>query len=422
MVTILYILWTLSAIFLTLNVFRPLAKRRCSSFSKLLISFSLGWLIGDLLPQWIFLNLGIALLFSFSEIFSFSLGWAGLVIHLFCWIILSIRLWIILNLPERIDKKMEEQLGSIWYDSSGIFSAPGNFLEIGWHNWLNPNSVLEDPRIEIIRDQVFFEQDDLQLKLDIYRPRNSKKKHPVLLQIHGGAWITGSKRQAALLMTHMAVQGWVCFSVEYRYSPDIKFPQHLIDIKHALKWIRSHAEELGIDSDFVVSTGGSAGGHLAALMALTPNLPEFQPRFKQADTRIQGCVAVYGVFDFYKPFSKKTPYPSKAKLLKMVCGGTPEKEPECYQQITPANWISKNPPPFLLIQGETDALIPIEETQAFWNKLRSKKSCNSAFLTLPLIEHAFDIFPTLTAQCLVPVIEQYLLMLHENYYKTQRIK
>ena len=422
MVTILFIFWTLSSVFLTLNVFHPLAKRRSSSFFTLLISFALGWLVGDLLPQWILLNSGIALLFSFSDIFSHSIGWAGLVIHFFCWIFLSIRLWIILNLPARLDQRMEEQFGSIWKNGSTFFSPPSNLIEVNWHNWLNPNRALEDPRIEIIRDQVFFEEDDLQLKLDIYRPRSSKKKHPVLLQIHGGAWISGSKRQAAFLMTHMAAQGWVCFSVGYRFSPDIKFPQHLIDIKRALKWIRNHAKEFGVDSDFIVSTGGSAGGHLAALMALTPNQPEFQPGFEQDDTRIQGCIPVYGVFDFSTPFSKKTPYPAKAKVLKMVCGGTPETELECYQQITPANWVSKNTPPFLLLQGETDALIPVQETQAFWHALQSKNRRHSALLTLPLIEHAFDIFPTLTAQCIVPVIEQYLLMLHENYNKQQGIK
>ena len=422
MVTILFIFWTLSSVFLTLNVFHPLAKRRSSSFFTLLISFALGWLVGDLLPQWILLNSGIALLFSFSDIFSLTLGWAGLVIHLCCWIILIIRLWIILNLPARIDQQLEEQLGSNWQNSSTFFSPPGNFLEVNWYSWLNPNSILEDPRIEIIRNHVFFEEDDLRLRLDIYRPRSSKKKRPVLLQIHGGAWISGSKQQAAFLMTHMAAQGWVCFSVGYRFSPDIKFPQHLIDIKRALKWIRNHADEFGIDTDFIISTGGSAGGHLAALMALTPNESEFQPGFEQEDTRIQGCVPVYGVFDFSTPFSKKTPYPSKAKVLKMVCGGTPETEPECYQQITPANWVSKKTPPFLLLQGETDALISVQETHAFWHALQSKNRCHSALLTLPLIEHAFDIFPTLTAQCIVPVIEQYLLMLHENYNKQQGIK
>jgi len=419
MVTILFVFWTLSSVFLTLNVFHPLAKRRSSSFFTLLISFALGWLVGDLLPQWILLNSGIALLFSFSDIFSQTLGRAGLVIHLCCWIILIIRLWIILNLPARIDQQLEEQLGSNWQNSSTFFSPPDNFLEVNWHSWLNPNSILEDPRIEIIRNHVFFEEDNLRLRLDIYRPRSSKKKRPVLLQIHGGAWISGSKRQAAFLMTHMAAQGWVCFSVGYRFSPDIKFPQHLIDIKRALKWIRNHADEFGIDTDFIISTGGSAGGHLAALMALTPNESEFQPGFEQEDTRIQGCVPVYGVSDFSAPFSKKTPYPAKAKVLKMVCGGTPETEPECYQQINPANWVSKNTPPFLLLQGETDALIPVQETQAFWHALQAEKVNLSALLTLPLVEHSFDIFPSLTAQCIVPTIGRYLFLLHENYNNQQ---
>ena len=103
----------------------------------------------------------------------------------------------------------------------------------------------------------------------------------------------------------------------------------------------------------------------------------------------------------------------------MVCGGTPETEPECFQQINPTNWVSENTPPFLLIQGETDALIPVKETQAFWNALQTKNRNHSTLLTLPLVEHSFDIFPSLTAQCIVPTIERYLFLLYENYNKQQ---
>jgi acetyl esterase/lipase len=211
------------------------------------------------------------------------------------------------------------------------------------------------------------------------------------------------------------VQGWACFSVVHRFSPDIVFPEHLIDIKHALQWIRNNAEEYGVDPDFIVVTGGSAGGHLASLMALTQNKPEFQPGFEKTDTSIQGCVSLYGVFDFSEPFNDNTPYPAKAKLLEIVCGGTPDSKPECYNQITPAYWISEETPPFLLVQGETDALIPVNETQTFFHALQSQNSQNSAMLSLPLVEHAFDIFPTLTAQCIVPTIERYLVMLHDNH-------
>jgi acetyl esterase/lipase len=339
----------------------------------------------------------------------------GLVVHLTGWCALILRLWIIFNLPERLDQKMEQQLGNNWKNTSANFDPPGSILDINWHSWFNPNIVFEDPRIEIIREQVFHQENDLQLKLDFYRPKGSKKLLPAILQIHGGAWISGSKRQAALLMTHMAVQGWACFSVVHRFSPDIVFPEHLIDIKHALQWIRNNAEEYGVDPDFIVVTGGSAGGHLASLMALTQNKPEFQPGFEKTDTSIQGCVSLYGVFDFSEPFNDNTPYPAKAKLLEIVCGGTPDSKPECYNQITPAYWISEETPSFLLVQGETDALIPVNETQTFFHALQSQNSQNSAMLSLPLVEHAFDIFPTLTAQCIVPTIERYLVMLHDNH-------
>ena len=415
MVTFLFLFWTLASVFLTLNVFLPLAKRSNSSFHAILTSFALGWLVGDLLPNWILLNLGILLLFSLSDIFSLPLGWGGLFVHFSGWLILMLRLWIILNLPERLDLKMEEQLGNQWKKISPNFIPPRNIFTIDWQSWFNPNKAVEDPRIEIIRDQVFHEEAGLQLKLDIYRPRNTKKKHPGLLQIHGGAWITGSKRQASFLMTRMAAHGWVCYSVSYRFSPDIVFPEHLIDVKRALRWIRNNAEEHGLDPDFILATGGSSGGHLASLMAVTQNCTEFQPGFEKADTSIQGCVPVYGVFNFSDPFNEKTPYPAKAGVLEMLCRGTPETQPECYQQVTPANWISKQTPPFLLIQVETDALISETETQEFWEALQTEKVSLSAFLRLSLVEHAFDIFPTLTAQCIVPTIAQYMIMLHENH-------
>ena len=415
MVTFLFIFWTLASVFLTLNVFRPLAKRSNSSFRAILVSFVLSWLVGDLLPHWILLNAGILLLFSYSEIYSQPLGWGGLLVHFSGWTILMLRLWIMLNLPERLEQQMEAYLGVQWQKIYPSPLAPRSIFEVDWHSWFNPNKVIDDPRIEIIRDQVFHQQAGFQLKLDIYRPHNTKKKHPGILQIHGGAWITGSKRQASFLMSRMAARGWVCFSVSYRFSPDIVFPEHLIDVKHALRWIRNNAEEHGLDSNFIIATGGSSGGHLAAMTALTQNQAEFQPGFEKTDTSIQGCVPFYGVFNFSEPFDERTPFPAKAGVLQMLCGGTPETQPDRYQQITPANWISGKTPPFLLIQGETDALISATETQAFWEELLAHKVADSAFLRLPLVEHAFDIFPTLTAQCIVPTIERYLIMLHQNH-------
>src|SRR5437667_270151 len=122
---------------------------------------------------------------------------------------------------------------------------------------------------------------------------------PTLLQIHGGAWILGSKNEQGIpLMRHLASRGWVCVSANYRLSPRATFPDHLIDCKRAVGWIRQHGADYGANTDFLVVTGGSAGGHLAALVALTANEPEYQPGFESADTSVSGCVAFHGVERF----------------------------------------------------------------------------------------------------------------------------
>ncbi len=128
---------------------------------------------------------------------------------------------------------------------------------------------------------------------------------------------------------------------------------------------------------------------------------------------------MYGVYEFCEPFNDSTLYPAKAKLLKIVCGGTPNTKPESYQKITPENWISSENPPFLIVQGDTDALISLNEAKKFFLGLKEQNTQNCAFLDLPLVEHAFDIFPTMTAHCILPTIERYMVMLHENYIKSK---
>src|SRR5690606_28814162 len=135
--------------------------------------------------------------------------------------------------------------------------------------------------------------------LDLYRPQRRDHPLPVLLQIHGGGWMTGDKRhQAGPLMNLLAANGWACVAANYRLSPAATFPDHIIDVKRAIAWIRVHGPEYGLAPGFIAVTGGSAGGHLAALAALTANDPEFQPGFEEIDTSVAACVPLYGVYDF----------------------------------------------------------------------------------------------------------------------------
>ena len=122
----------------------------------------------------------------------------------------------------------------------------------------------------------------------------------MLLQVPGGAWAIGMRRpQSYPLLSHMAERGWVCVSIDYRVSPKNTWPDHIVDVKRALAWIKENIADYGGDPDFVAITGGSAGGHLSSLAALTPNDPQWQPGFEDADTSVVAAVPIYGRYDWF---------------------------------------------------------------------------------------------------------------------------
>ena len=125
-------------------------------------------------------------------------------------------------------------------------------------------------------------------------------KAPVLLQVPGGGWAIGMRRpQAYPILGHLAEHGWICVSMAYRVSPRDSWPAHIVDVKRALAWVKANIADYGGDPDFVAITGGSAGGHLTALAALTPNEPEWQPGFEDADTSVVAAVPIYGRYDWF---------------------------------------------------------------------------------------------------------------------------
>ena len=133
------------------------------------------------------------------------------------------------------------------------------------------------PAVERIRDIPYHDEHERHC-LDIYRPKGLSGPFPTLLQIHGGAWVISKKEhQGQPLMNELTARGWACVAINYRLSPKAKFPDHMVDVKRAIHWMRTTGQEYGIDPEFIAVTGGSAGGHLSALTALTPNKKEFQP-------------------------------------------------------------------------------------------------------------------------------------------------
>ncbi len=106
-----------------------------------------------------------------------------------------------------------------------------------------------------------------------------------MVYIHGGAWMIGEKReQGKPMMYELVARGWVCVAINYRLSPKATWPDHIVDAKRAVGWVKEHIGDYGGDPSFVAVSGGSAGGHLCALLALSAGDPAFQPGFEEVET------------------------------------------------------------------------------------------------------------------------------------------
>jgi acetyl esterase/lipase len=247
--------------------------------------------------------------------------------------------------------------------------------------------------VKVIRNVTYREIAGKRLQLDVAMPEKPGTNRPAIMQIHGGAWIIGDKREQGWpLIGHLAANGWVCFNINYRLSPSATWPDHLADLKYGLKWIREHAEEYGVDPGFVAVTGGSAGGHLTAMMALTANDPEYQPGFEEADTTTQAAVPVYGVYDFTNRLGTMLDRFRSQMLEPIIMKAFFDKEPEKFRRASPLDRIHPDAPPFLIVHGNRDTLAPVQDARLFAEKLREVSRAPVMYAELRGAQHAFDIF------------------------------
>ena len=247
-------------------------------------------------------------------------------------------------------------------------------------------------------------------QLDIWRRSDIDRngKAPVLFQIPGGAWTTGNKRgQAHPLMSHLAELGWICVAINYRHSPRNTWPDHIVDVKRAIAWVKEHIGQYGGDPDFIAITGGSAGGHLSSLAALTPNVAQFQPGFEDADTRVQVAVPFYGIYDFTRVADAM--HPMMLPLLeRSVVKQSRTKNPESYLAASPVSYVSADAPPFFVLHGRNDSLVPVEQARGFVERLRQASRQPVVYAELPLAQHAFDMLGSVRAAHSAIAVEQFL--------------
>ncbi|MGI9232866.1 MAG: alpha/beta hydrolase fold domain-containing protein [Woeseiaceae bacterium] len=262
-----------------------------------------------------------------------------------------------------------------------------------------PKSLLFSPfkrrrdGVEVIHNLEFFQTSSGPLKLDVYQPELASDSRPALLYVHGGAWVFGDKRDQGLpLCNHMASLGWVCFNINYRLSPAATWPEHLIDAKAAVAWVRERADQYAIDPNFVTMTGGSAGAHITAMAALTAGDESLQPGFEDADTSLQAVVTSYGIYDLTNRLGAHNPEFITKMIGPLIIKADPDVAPERFSAASPRDHTNRANQPWLMIHGTADELAPVVEARDFFKALQTDSPAMSALVELPHASHAFDIY------------------------------
>ena len=255
--------------------------------------------------------------------------------------------------------------------------------------------------------------------LDVWRRKDLPLdgRAPVLIQIHGSAWTKGSKRgQGYPLMAHMAEKGWVCVAINYSLAPAAHWPAHIIDVKRAIAWVKREIVAYGGDPDFVAVTGGSAGGHLSALTAVTVNDPVYQPGFEDADTSVRAAVPLYGVYDLLDRAGDSPPEQEEF-LTRIVIGASQDEAYEVWDQGSPLSQVRPEAAPIFVIHGSIDTFTNHEQARAFTHALREVSNNPVAYAELPGAQHSFDTVPTARTAATVEAIDRFLTFVRSTTYE-----
>ncbi len=386
-----YLVVSINGAAYTLNVYRPARK------SRVLYgwSFFASWITIEMAPFHLLWQVVATGVFAWKGALRTNPGRLGLAITLTSWVGLALSV----RRSFAARHEIRDALRELHHEAPEVEPQP----------------------VKVERNVTFARAGGRNLHLDVHAPATAAepgRRRPALVQIHGGGWVLGFKdRQGQLLMDHLAARGWVCFNVDYRLSPMATFPDHLVDVKRAIAWIREHADEYDIDPDFIAATGGSAGGHLTTLAALTNDQDRYQPGFEDADTSVQAAVPFYGVYDFT---NRNGAWPEETIpwfLAPLVMKVDPDEDPEAWAAASPLDQVRTEAPPFLVVHGDIDVLAPVEDARDFVDRLRAVSDEPVYYLELKGAQHAFETFPSVRANAVVEAAARFLNAVHDAHLR-----
>jgi acetyl esterase/lipase len=377
---------------LAVNALRPIPATWLS-----VPSFFAGWITSEMAPHWLVLHLVGVVVFV-------VLGAATPLALVACALTGAILVKLIRQ-SIRAQDAIEAAL-----DEGGFARAADEVSDDPPVKWWHLGLPFRRSRPDVTRVRdIAYGPHGRRNRLDVFHRKDMPAGAPVLVQVHGGAWVIGSKEdQGRPIALHMAAHGWVVVVPNYRLSPGATFPSHLEDLKQALAWTREHIGEYGGDPAFIAVTGGSAGGHLAALLAL------------EDDTDLQAAVPYYGVYDPTNELGTRYGRQRMRHLLeRVVFKARYADDADRFRKASPVLRAGERTgiPPFLVIHGRHDTLVPVGEGRFFVERLREASDNPVLYAELPGTQHAFDVFGSVRAAHVLRGVEHFLTSVHQAHVR-----
>jgi acetyl esterase/lipase len=228
---------------------------------------------------------------------------------------------------------------------------------------------------------VAYANQSLAQKLDVYLP-NEGEKFPVIISIHGGAFMAGDKADGQLNpMLHGLKRGYAIVSINYRLSGEALFPKNINDVKAAIRWVKANAKQYGFDEDKIALWGGSAGGNLSALAGTSAGvsgLEDLSEGNASYSSKVQAVVDWFGPIDFLlmdaqlrETGNGKPNHSEKDSPESKVLGAKITEIRQVVKQANPETYISADDPSFFIQHGTKDPLVPTQQSINFAKKLRA---------------------------------------------------
>nr|WP_237694370.1 alpha/beta hydrolase [Streptomyces sp. SID2563] len=281
---------------------------------------------------------------------------------------------------DRIERAMAEGLGTNWRAEIDADLAEGLRHRPPWLRVLFVPILKRRGDVRRVANLSYGEAGRRNL-LDVYHHRARPQGAPVLIHMHGGHYSGGHKNSQSLpLLYRLASRGWVTISANYRLKPQVRHPEHMIDLKRVIAWAREHAQAYGADPSTLFVAGSSAGGHMGSIAALTANDPAFQPGFEEADTSVTGLVVLNGFLGSYW-----------------------NQGPES----SPLGRARPDAPPMLIVHGDLDPLVPADDIREVAEGLRDASGSPVVYAELRGGNHAFDLYHSLRFDAVVDAVEAF---------------